>query len=316
KGFPQYSIDSTSIEANGENYDVTVYVKQKLLEREMFTDDNRIEIAFMKPDFSVETRVLEFSGETGNQTFTLPFEPALVMCDYYEHTSDATIDDVVFVDTTKALSFLKTDCDMSVQEIEGEAMIRVTCNYVAPDDFLEPVDGLEIVPSRYWLVESLRPEVFSGKLIITFNTSTSGWENPYIELSMLDSVALLHRSNRSENWSVVPARYVKAGRQFTVENFADGEYALAIRNGYVGTSKLTESSFSVYPNPSSGIVNLTFESAFSGDVNVIDMSGKVLVHKKIRNSEMELNLKHLSAGTYVVSVSGKSGMASRKIEIR
>ncbi|MBQ1719712.1 MAG: T9SS type A sorting domain-containing protein, partial [Bacteroidales bacterium] len=58
------------------------------------------------------------------------------------------------------------------------------------------------------------------------------------------------------------------------------------------------------------------ESAFNGDVNVIDMSGKVLVHKKIRNSEMELNLKHLSAGTYVVTVSGKSGMASRKIEIR
>ena len=31
---------------------------------------------------------------------------------------------------------------------------------------------------------------------------------------------------------------------------------------------------------------------------------------------MELNLKHLSAGTYVVTVRGKSGMASRKIEIR
>lgn len=162
------------------------------------------------------------------------------MCDYYEHTSDATDDDVVFVDATRALSFLKTDCEMNVQEIEGEAMIHVTCNYVAPDDFLEPVEGLEIFPTRYWLVESLRPEVFSGKLIITFNASTSGWERPYIELSMLDSVALLHRSNRSENWGVVPARYVKAGHQFTVEIFFNYEYALATRNGYVGTSKLTE----------------------------------------------------------------------------
>lgn len=317
KGFPHFSIDSTSVVANGENYDVTVYVRQKMLERENFTDGNRIEIAFMKSDFSVETQVLEFSGETGSQTFTLPFEPALVMCDYYEHTSDATIDDAVYVDTIKNITFLNTDCKMNVVEIEGEAMVRTTCNYVAPDDFIEPVEGLEIVPSRYWLVESMRPEVFSAKLMITFNcTNVAGWEHPYIQNSMRDSVVLIYRRDRSENWQVLPVQYSSAMQRFTIENFADGEYALAIRNDYAGTSKLTESAFSVYPNPSSGIVNLTFESAFSGDVNVIDMSGKVLVHKKIRNSEMELNLKHLSAGTYVVSVSGKSGMASRKIEIR
>ena len=133
---------------------------------------------------------------------------------------------------------------------------------------------------------------------------------------MLDSVALVHRSNRAENWSVVPARYVKGGRQFTIENFADGEYALAIRNGYSGVPHMTEKSFSAYPNPSSGIVNLTFESALNGDVNVIDTNGKALVHKKVKGSEMELNLKHLPAGIYFVTVKGKSGMASQKIEIR
>jgi len=317
KGFPHYSIDSTSIVPNGDNYDVTVYVRQKMLERETFTDANRIEITFMKSDFTSETKVLEFSGETGNQTFTLPFEPTLVMCDYYEHTSDATIDDAVFVDTIKDVTFLNTDCKMSVLSIEGEAMVRTTCNYVAPDDFLEPIEGLEIVPGRYWLVESVRPEVFSAQLKITYNcTSAAGWEKPYIQNSMRDSVVLLYRRDRSEGWHILPVQYSSAMQRFTIDNFTDGEYALAIRNGYSGISKLTESSFTVFPNPSSGMVNLNFNSPFNGDVKVTDISGKVLVHKKVKTSELELNLKHLSAGTYIVTVQGKSGMASQKIEIR
>ena len=317
KGFPHFSIDSTSIVANGENYDVTVYVKQKMLERESFTDANRIEIAFMKPDFSVETRVLEFSGETGSQTFTLPFEPALVMCDFYERTADATVDHALVVDTIGTKTFSKVDCSMSVSDIEGEAMVRVTCNYVAPDDFIEPVEGLQVVPSRYWLVESIRPSNFAASMKFMFNcTGETGWEKPYIQSSDRDSLSLVYRRDRSETWRVIPAQYSKASQRFTVSDFADGEYALAIRNGYNGVSRLTADSFSVYPNPSEGMVNVSFGAAFNGDVQVVDMNGKLLVHKRVRGSEIELNLKHLSAGTYIVTVKGKTGMASRKIEIR
>ena len=317
KGFPHFSIDSTDIVANGGNYDVTVYVKQKMLEREMLTDDNRIEIAFMKSDFSVETRVLEFSGETGSQTFTLPFEPALVMCDLYERTADATVDDAVIVDTIKTINFLKTDCSMVVSDITGEAMVRTTCNYVAPDDFLEPIQGLQIIPSRYWLVESIRPSGFTASMKFTFNcTNTTGWEKPYIESSMRDSLSLVYRRDRSENWRVIPAQYSKAMQRFTVDNFADGEYALAVRNGYSGVSRLTADSFSVYPNPSEGQVWVSFGAAFNGDVQVVDMNGKVVMHRRVKDTEAELNLKHLSAGTYIVVVKGKSGTASRKIEIR
>ena len=317
KGFPHYSIDSTVVTPNGNNYDVTVYIRQKMLERENFTNANRIEITFMKSDFTTETKVLEFSGETGSQTFTIPFEPALVMCDYYEHTSDATVDDAVFVDTVMNVTFLKTDCSMVVSEIDGEAMVRTTCNFVAPDNFIEPVEGLEIVPSRYWLVESLRPSVFSAQMKISFNSmDAAGWENAHISNSDLDSIALVYRRDRSENWRVIPAQYSKGMQRFTIDNFADGEYALAIRNGYNGIRKLSESSFSVFPNPTNEIINISFGSVFNGNVAIVDMNGKELLHKKVKASDVELNLKHLSAGTYIVVVRGKNGMASKKIEVK
>ena len=223
KGFPQFTIDSAVVVPNGDNYDVTVYVRQKLLEREMFTDNNRIEITFMKSDFTTETRVLEFSGETGEQTFSIPFNPALVMCDFYEHTSDATVDQALVVNSTGNQTFSKVDCAMSVSEIDGDAMVRVTCNYVAPDDFLEPIQGLQIVPSRYWLVESIKPDNFTASLKITFNcTGATGWEKPYIESSMRDSLSLVYRRDRSENWRVIPAQYSKTSQRFTINDFADG----------------------------------------------------------------------------------------------
>ena len=317
KGFLQYSIDSTCIVPNGDNYDVTVYVRQKLLEREDFADANRVEITFMKSDFTAETRTLEFSGETGEQTFTIPFEPALVMCDYYEHSGDATIDQAITFSETGNYTFAKVDCAMSVSEIEGDAMVRTTCNYVAPDDFIEPVEGLHIVPGRYWLVESIRPDVFSAQLKITFScTNAAGWENPYIQSSERDSVALVYRRDRSENWRVIPAQYSKTGQRFTVSEFADGEYALAIRNGYSGISILSESSFSVYPNPTSDVLNVSFGTAFNGNVSVVDMSGKVVLHKKVKGDYIDMNLRHLSAGTYIVVVSNGKSSVSRKIEVR
>ena len=46
------------------------------------------------------------------------------------------------------------------------------------------------------------------------------------------------------------------------------------------------------------------------------MNGKELLHKKVKASEVELNLKHLSAGTYIVVVRDKNGMASKKIEVK
>lgn len=317
KGFPHYSIDSAVITPNGDNYDVTVYVRQKMLERENFTDANRIEITFMKSDFTTETKVLEFSGETGNQTFTIPFEPALVMCDYFEHTADATVDQALTINSGDNYTFSKTDCSMFVNEINGDAMVRVTCNYVAPDDFAEPVEGLEIVPGRYWLVESIRPDVFSAQLKITFNcTGAAGWEKPYIQSSMRDSVSLVYRRDRSEDWRIIPAQYSRPSQCFTINDFEDGEYALAIRNGYNGIGKLNASSFSVYPNPANEILNVSFGSVFNGNVAIVDMNGKELLHKKVKASDVEMNLKHLSAGTYIVVVRDKNGMASRKIEVK
>ena len=317
KGFPHYSIDSSVVTPNGDNYDVTVYVRQKMLERENFTDANRIEITFMKSDFTTETKVLEFSGETGNQTFSIPFEPALVMCDYYEHTADATVDQALTINATDNYTFSKTDCTMVVNEIEGDAMVRATCNYVAPDDFAEPVEGLEIVPGRYWLIESIRPDVFSANLKITFNyTGTGGWEKPYIQYSMRDSVSLVYRRDRSEDWRVIPAQYNKTSQFFTINDFEDGEYALAIRNGYNGIRKISESSFSVFPNPTNEIINISFGSVFNGNVAIVDMNGKELLHKKVKATDVELNLKHLNAGTYIVVARNKNGMASKKIIVK
>ena len=317
KGFPHYSIDSAVVTPNGDNYDVTVYVRQKMLERENFTDANRIEITFMKSDLTTETKVLEFSGETGNQTFNIPFEPALVMCDYFEHTADATVDQALTINSGDNYTFSKTDCTMFVNDINGDAMVRVTCNYVAPDDFAEPVEGLEIVPGRYWLVESIRPDVFSAQLKITFNcTGAAGWEKPYIQSSMRDSISLVYRRDRSEDWRIIPAQYSKPSQCFTINDFEDGEYALAIRNGYNGIGKLNASSFSVYPNPANEILNVSFGSVFNGNVAIVDMNGKELLHKKVKATDVELNLKHLNAGTYIVVVRDKNGMASRKIEVK
>ncbi|MCF0206292.1 MAG: M1 family metallopeptidase, partial [Bacteroidales bacterium] len=263
KGFLHFGIDSVNIEPNGDNFDITVYVRQKLLQREMFADDNKVEITFMKPDFSCETRVMEFSGEYGEQTFSLGFKPELVLCDYNEKTSDATIDETIFAREAETISFMGTDCKAVIEAIDDTAMLRVTCNFVAPDDFSEEIEGLTLVPTRYWLVESITPETFAAQLQFTYSCiSLNSYEYGHIDSNLRDSLVLVFRSDKSQNWRILQAEHSKARQRFTTQSWANGEYALAMRNGYSGISMNEKSSFSVFPNPTTGMLKITFNENF------------------------------------------------------
>ncbi len=312
KGYLHYAIDSAKVVQNNENYDITVYVRQKLLQRENFSDANRVEITFMKPDFSTETRMMQFDGEYGEQTFRLPFNPALIMCDYFEKTSDATIEQTQFLTEVDNETFSLASCGLRISQISDTAFFRVTCNYVTPDDFTEPIEGLSLVPSRYWLVEGIFPEDFEAQLDIIFNSYGSGWENSFLETSQLDSLTLVYRPNKSENWQVVPARYYTGSQKFRTETFATGEYAIAIKNGYNKISDFNSDSFSVFPNPSSGKITVSFDKFFSGNISVLDCNGKTIIQKKVKNTQIELNLKNFPAGTYFIVANDGAKKASKK----
>jgi hypothetical protein len=317
-GFVHYSIDSTQVVENGGNFDVTVYMKQKLRARETFANSNRVEVTFMNDDFTTNTQLMEFDGEFGVQTFSVPFNPMLTLCDYNEKMSDATIDETKFLTTagTKSYSYLYFKATVLNIVPEDTAMLRITHNWAAPDTFQVAVPGLYIANHRFWTVEGNFPSTFKTKGEFTYSTATnaSGYiDNDFIT-NNLDSLVLLYRPNRAAEWEIETITHSTIMKKMTVDSLKAGEYSLGIYDWDMYTKNrqnIVVNNASVYPNPNNGMFYLGLNENFCGTIRIFDMSGK-LCYETIKNENSVyavINATDLPDGLYLItgtSVEGKN----------
>jgi hypothetical protein len=87
-------------------------------------------------------------------------------------------------------------------------------------------------------------------------------------------------------------------------------------NGCVGKAQVTQEieactgiakiatlgGVNVYPNPTSGILNVEFNSNISKSVSVIDVTGRVIMTTNSNDSAVALDLANLAAGVYYVKM--------------
>jgi hypothetical protein len=317
-GFVHYSIDSTQIEENGGNYDVTVFMKQKLRGRETFANSNRVEVTFMNDDFTTNTQMMEFDGEIGTQTFTVPFNPMITMCDYNEKMSDATIDETKFLSTlgTKTYSYLYFKSVVQNVVAEDSAMLRITHNWAAPDTFQVAVPGLYIANHRFWTVEGNFPSSFKTTGEFSYSTATTSAITGYLDndfiTNSLDSLVLLYRPNRASEWEIEEMTHSTVLKRMTVDSLKSGEYSLGIYDWDMYTKNrqnIVVNNASVYPNPNNGMFYLGLNENFSGTIRIYDMSGK-LCFETIKNDISDysvINATDLTDGLYLITGTSHEG---------
>ncbi len=99
-----------------------------------------------------------------------------------------------------------------------------------------------------------------------------------------------------------------------------GLYYCDLEGGYSTNSRTvidTELKANIYPNPTSGIVNINFEENNLKSVNIsIFNTGGILVEsfEKYNNSgELRLNLDYLQNGTYILKISANNKLTTKKI---
>jgi len=311
-GFVQYSIDSTQVINNNDSFDVKVFVHQKLRGRETYANSNRIEISFMKPDYSTQTEIMEFDGEYGEQTFTILFEPVLTLCDYNEVTSDATIDQTKIINNTGYNTYSYTYFKTNVTSIneEDSALLRVTHNWVAPDPLKTEIPGLFIANHRYWTIEGIFPESFKSNGQFTYNKSilADGYVDNQFITNNLDSLVLLYRPNKSVDWSIEEISNNNLLKRLTVDSLKLGEYSLAIwdwdRYMEIENDKTIGSLADIYPNPNEGNFYLKTEIKNTGTVQIINSSGAIVYEDKIleTSSDIYFSVTDLPDGLYFMRI--------------
>lgn len=83
-----------------------------------------------------------------------------------------------------------------------------------------------------------------------------------------------------------------------------------------GIDEISNSQFSISPNPAKGIVTLTCAEPLLGNVEIIDMSGRVVnTIKPLGSQTLTVNVSALPAGAYLVRVTTPKGTSTKKLTI-
>jgi hypothetical protein len=82
----------------------------------------------------------------------------------------------------------------------------------------------------------------------------------------------------------------------------------------IGLTDLNNNLLQVFPNPSSGIVNIKSNELIEG-IEVFDFYGKTLYQLNSVSSEAQIDMSGFAAGNYILQAKFATGTIQRKISI-
>ena len=313
-GWNQFSIDSfiTQYISPGE-YEVNVSVRQKLKEMPSFADDNRLNVTFISHDWQQTTRQIFFDGETGSQTFIVDFEPEIAILNMDEEFLDATTDYKTVINSAGSFSYDNAYFKLQIDDMSDSAFMRIEHNWVSPDGFKSEHPEYVLSDSRYWKIDGIFPEIFTGQFKFYYNNKTNGdgWlDDTWFPYPMsADSLVILFRKAVSEEWEELPSEIIGNSRSgwLATDSMKTGEYALAWRDRTLGMGIIRDndnSAIKTYPNPVSDMLTIEYDVEKKADIRIFNSQGKIVFSKRIKPDEkiLHINTSGLAIGVYVIDI--------------
>lgn len=78
---------------------------------------------------------------------------------------------------------------------------------------------------------------------------------------------------------------------------------------------LDESDIEIYPNPAHGTVNIVINKIGTANLRILDMNGRVVFERQNALSVVRFDADQLAAGTYVIQVTTKQGVVTKKLMV-
>ena len=82
----------------------------------------------------------------------------------------------------------------------------------------------------------------------------------------------------------------------------------------VSINEADKTPFSIYPNPANNVINIDLVENKEWDkLQLIDVSGKVVIDKNITSNSITLNTSELDRGVYFINLIGEQKKESKKL---
>lgn len=333
-GWPHFSIDSFTVVPNGSNYNVSLYVKQKLTGAPNYYTNVPLEVTFKAANWTEQTQSFTMSGHTASFSFTVPFNPVFAAVNMGEKISHAVAPDYKKLKAPGTANFTNAKMNMNILSISDSAFVRVEHNYTAPDGFKQCCPPYRLSPNRYWKIDGILPANFKAKATITYDGRSSAfsgyqWLDNNLITASEDSLVLMYRKNAGDEWHEYPYYSKLTGTTsdkrgtINIDTVKLGEYTLAMHDHLMNIQNKESKKIAkikLYPNPTKDLLTIDLPASglklqSSATLRITDATGKTVHEEKLTPQQSTINIKtaEFSNGVYFVSIStNKTVLAKSK----
>jgi hypothetical protein len=262
----------------------------------------------------------------------LPFEPVFWAIDPNDKMGDACFKYTQILNKTGTANMIDGCFRVQVNDIEGEAVLRVEHNLVAPTPAKKNHPNIfRVSEKHFWRIGFLQKCDLQAKYLFSYNYKKDDAE--LLQGYYYNDLILLYRKDASCNWQILSdivsyPDYTTGIGTITADYILPGEYTLGVGE-YVSVNEW-EAKIEVYPNPTTGELRITNSELLIAEIEIFDVFGRK-VGAKFLSNEMEggrprslsaveaqpdgvvVNISYLCTGIYFVKVKTEAGEVIKKI---
>lgn len=319
-GWPHVSVDSSSAVTAGQQFAVTLYLKQKLTGRSEYSHHVPVTVTFRDANWNVYKTKVYADGLTNTVSVNVPFNPTMVYLNEDELISHAVTAGYGVVKATGNKSFSHANFNINTTAITDSVFLVVEHNWTAPDPIRNNPNNYTISQQRYWSIDGTFPAGFTTKGSVNYS-GAKGFDDQLM-VGREDSLIMLYRADRSQDW-VEYDDYVKnmgsptdKSGTITINNLKRGEYAFAMKGFPTGITENDGLSVQVYPNPADKRVKISCEKEMKF-IQLTSVTGQLVREVEVNATNYSIELAGIHSGTYLINAFGKDGtMFTRQLVVK
>lgn len=191
-------------------------------------------------------------------------------------------------------------------EITGSAGARIAkIEWRNAGFYNDPNNYADFVNFQAWIYEGTGDVEFRYGSSQVSPESYDGVSGPTVGIAPLDLVNFDFLSGYFLTGDSTAATLVNSYSMLTGTP-TDGTVFRFANNVTVGVNEIGAISVSVYPNPATGVVNISFEAEENTTVAVTDLTGHVLIEEQVNTGavKLKMDISALAGGMYLVTING------------
>ncbi len=233
-GFPHFSLDSTMVIRDRDDYITGLFLRQRLTGRKAYANNIPVEITLLDDSWQEHKYLVMVSGPRQRRSLITSFRPLAVMVNTGQYVSDATSSAHRIIRTPGEIPFDNCFFRLKTRQITDSAYFRIVHHWTGAEHVERIPKDLEISASRYWSVEGILPDsiVWSGAFYYNFNTARhKAYLDTLAPAGAGETLHLLYRATLTSPWHTLPTQRkgTSVSGYLETDNLRKGDYCLAVK---------------------------------------------------------------------------------------